>query len=71
MLNMCKTAFEISSSYSKIPIEIQKETILDEAGKPKLDERGSPLYFSGFSIGGGIDQDHNLSPQQYPDNVSR
>jgi hypothetical protein len=53
----------------QIPVEIQKEAIVDENGQPKLDERGKPIFYSGFSIGGGIDQDHNLSPQQYPDNV--
>jgi hypothetical protein len=53
----------------QIPVEIQKEAIVDENGEPKLDERGKPIFYSGFSIGGGIDQDHNLSPQQYPDNV--
>jgi hypothetical protein len=42
---------------------------VDESGQPKLDERGKPIFYSGFSVGGGIDQDHNLSPQQYPDNV--
>jgi hypothetical protein len=27
------------------------------------------MYYLGCSIGGGIDQDHHLSPQKFPDNV--
>ena len=56
-------------NFIKISVEIQKEPLLDEKGQPKLDEFGKPAFYSGFSIGGGIDQDHRLSPQKYPDNV--
>ena len=55
----------------KISVEIQKEPLIDENGQPKLDEFGKPAFYSGFSIGGGIDQDHRLSPQKYSDNVNK
>lgn len=42
---------------------------MDENGQARLDPNGKPMYYCGFSIGGGIDQDHKLSPQKYPDNV--
>jgi hypothetical protein len=38
-------------------------------GQPQLDENGKQIYYCGFSIGGGIDQDYTLSPQKYTDNV--
>jgi len=43
--------------------------VTESNGQAKLDENGKQVYYCGFSIGGGIDQDHKLSPQNYPDNV--
>ncbi|CAF0728914.1 unnamed protein product [Brachionus calyciflorus] len=52
-----------------IPIHFEKVELNDPStGKAKLDENGEVIYYCGFSIGGGIDQDHKLSPQKYPDN---
>lgn len=53
----------------KIPVEIAKVPLFDENGNVKLDGNGKHAHFCGFSVGGGIDQDHRLSPQKYPDNV--
>ena len=54
----------------KIPVSVHKETLVDsETQHPKQDEYGKPIFYCGFSIGGGIDQDHRLSPQNFPDNV--
>lgn len=59
-------AFECLS----IPIAVHKEPVLDtETRRHKRDSNGKPMYFCGFSVGGGIDQDHKLSPQKFPDNV--
>jgi hypothetical protein len=44
--------------------------VTDENSQAKLDENGNPIYYCGFSIAGGIDQDCKLSPQGYKDNVS-
>jgi S1-C subfamily serine protease len=38
-----------------------------ETQRPKLDEYGKQVYYCGFSVGGGIDQDPRLSPQKFPD----
>lgn len=41
--------------------------MLDSNGKQVADENGKPVYYCGFSIGGGIDQDYTKSPQNYQD----
>ena len=56
-------------SLMQIPIEIHKVALSESNGQAKLDESGKQVYYCGFSIGGGIDQNHKLSPQNYPDNV--
>ena len=47
----------------KIAIEIEKAIVKDENNETKLDENEKPIYYCGFSIAGGIDQDFKLSPQ--------
>ncbi len=42
---------------------------MNENGQVIKDESGREEYRCGFKIGGGIDQDPQLSPQQYPDKV--
>ncbi len=54
----------------QIAVEIEKALVTDENSQAKLDENGNPIYYCGFSIAGGIDQDCKLSPQGYKDNVS-
>ena len=51
-----------------IPVAVHKELVVDpESKKPKLDEYGKEVYYCGFSVGGGIDQDPKLSPQKFTD----
>lgn len=51
-----------------ISIQIEKEVIIDGNGEPIVSQEGKTEYRSGFKVGGGIDQDHTKSPQQYKDN---
>jgi hypothetical protein len=61
---------EISCNFGyKIPIEIKKDPLLDEFNEQVIDTDGNAQFKAGFKIGGGIDQDHTKSPQNYPDNV--
>jgi hypothetical protein len=66
-----KIKFLKSESFKilKISIQIEKEVIIDSNGEPVVSQEGKTEYRSGFKVGGGIDQDHTKSPQQYKDNV--
>lgn len=43
--------------------------IVIEKDKVFNPETNQIVYYSGFSIGGGIDQDYRQSPHNFPDHV--
>ncbi|KPM11516.1 PDZ domain containing protein 10 [Sarcoptes scabiei] len=49
------------------PIECLSLMIVIEKDKVFNPETNQIVYYSGFSIGGGIDQDYRQSPHNFPD----